>query len=118
MNIQTDKMYMVFRRDFEDKTYYKIGLSKKKQDGTYERAYIPVQFKKDVELDNQTNIYLKSAWLTFYKNKEGKEVFYIFVNEFNTVSDEVNEYQDMNIKTQEVKSNTLDLSIDPSELPF
>ena len=35
MNIQTDKMQMIFRKDYEDRTVYTMGMSKKKQDGTY-----------------------------------------------------------------------------------
>jgi hypothetical protein len=118
MNIQTDKMQMVFRRDNEYGTNYSIGVSKKKQDGSYDNAYIPVQFKRDVSLENQTNIYIKKAWLSFYKNKEGKAVFYIFISEFNTVHEEANSYKNASIKTETNALESLDLRIDDSELPF
>ena len=46
MNLATDKPQMIFRKDFKDKIFYSMGMSKKKQDGSYEKTYIPVQFKK------------------------------------------------------------------------
>ena len=36
MNIQTDKMHMVFRKDYQDKAIYTISISKKKQNGSYD----------------------------------------------------------------------------------
>lgn len=118
MNIATDKMHMIFRKDYEDRTLYTTSISKKKQDGTYEKAYIPVQFKKGVELENQTNIYIKNAWITFYKNKENKPVFYIFINEFNTVEEQAKEFQDSSIKTKDNAIESLEVKIEDSDLPF
>lgn len=116
MNIQTDKMQMIFRKDNEYGTNYTMGMSKKKKDGTYDNTYIPVQFKKEITLDNQTNIYIKKAWLSFYKTKEGKPVFYIFISEFNTVSEEANQYK--SIKTETEGLNSLGIEIEPDDLPF
>lgn len=119
MNIQTDKMQMIFRNDYKDGgVAYVMGLSKKKKDGSYDNAYIPVQFKRDVSLANQTNIYIKKAWPSFYKNKEGKPVFYIFISEFNTVHEEANGYKNGSIKTETNALESLGLTIDDSELPF
>lgn len=116
MNIQTDKMQMIFRKDNEYGTSYTMGMSKKKKDGTYDNAYIPVQFKKEITLDNQTNIYIKKAWISFYKTKEGKPVFYIFISEFNTVSEEANQYK--SIKTETEGLNSLGIEITSDDLPF
>lgn len=117
MNIQTDKMQMIFRNDYKDGgVAYVMGLSKKKKDGSYDNAYIPVQFKRDVSLANQTNIYIKKAWLSFYKTREGKPVFYIFISEFNTVSEEANQYK--NIKTETQGLDSLGIEITSDDLPF
>lgn len=118
MNIQTDKMQMIFRKDYEDRTVYTMGMSKKKQDGTYDKAYIPVNFKKGVELENQTNIYIKKAWPSFYKTKEGKPIFYIFISEFNTVHEEANSYEKSSIKTETKALESLNIEIKDSDLPF
>jgi hypothetical protein len=83
----------------------KRKTKKKKQDGTYDNAYIPVQFKKGVEFENQTNIYIKKAWLSFYKTKEGKPIYYIFISEFNTIKEQANEYKDANLCHTNLKEN-------------
>lgn len=118
MNIQTDKMQMIFRKDYEDRTVYTMGMSKKKPDGTYDNAYIPVNFKKGIELENQTNIYIKSAWLTFFKTKEGKPIFYIFINEFNTAKEQANEFKNASIKTETNGLKSLNIEIGNDDLPF
>lgn len=118
MNIQTDKMQMIFRRDYEDRTIYTMGLSKKKQDGTYEKAYIPVQFKKGVEIENQTNIYIKDAWLTFYKTKDLRTIFYVFINEYTTVEQEANQYKNASIKTETKGLESINVKITDEDLPF
>lgn len=118
MNIQTDKMQMIFRKDNEYGTSYSMGMSKKKQDGTYDNAYIPVQFKKGVEFENQTNIYIKKAWLSFYKTKEGKPIYYIFISEFNTIKEQANEYKDASVKTESNALESLNIEINDSDLPF
>lgn len=73
---------MVFVNEHNGRKFYKVGISKKMQDGSYQNGYVDVQFKKDIILENKTKINIKSAWLTFYMNKENITVPYIFVNEF------------------------------------
>lgn len=118
MNIQTDKMQMIFRKDTEYGTTYTMGMSKKKQDGNYENAYFPVQFKKNVELENKTNIYIKDAWLSFFKTKDMRTIFYIFINDFNTVHEEANEFKNASIKTETKGIDSLGIQINDSDLPF
>jgi hypothetical protein len=72
---------MIFRKEWEGKNFYTTSLSKKKQDETYENAYISVQFKKDVVLHNKTKIKVNNGWLTFYM--KGKEpVYQLFISDF------------------------------------
>lgn len=78
---------MVFAKDYNDRRLYSTTLGKKNQDGTWDNGYINLQFKKDVKLLNKTKIDIKNGWLTFYKSKDGKSVFYIFVNEFERLAD-------------------------------
>lgn len=84
MEIVSNKEEMIFRNDYNGKASYSIGLSKKKQDGNYEKGYINVSFKKGVELQNQTKIKIKQSWLDFYK-KENKTIPYIFINDYEVV---------------------------------
>lgn len=75
---------MVFRRDYEGRAYYSTSIGRKLQDGTYENAYINIQFKRDVELENKTQIDVGNGWLTFYL-KDKIPQWYIFVNEFELI---------------------------------
>ena len=75
---------MVFSREHNGRTFYTIGLSKKKQDGEYLNGYLPASFKKGVELPNKTKIEIKKAWLDFYVNKENHTIPGIFIAEFET----------------------------------
>lgn len=90
MNIINDKPVMVFKKEEDNKVKYTVGLSNKKQDGTYENAYFPIQFNKGVVLENQTKIMLVKAWLSFYsweyQEKKGT-TFFIKCSEFTTLED-------------------------------
>lgn len=70
-----------------DKGFYSTGISNKLLDGTYENAYIQVQFKKGVELENKTKINITNSFLTFWKGQDGKPIFKIMVLEFTTNGD-------------------------------
>ena len=39
---------MIFAKEYQERTFYSMGLSKKKQDGTYENGYMNVGFRKGV----------------------------------------------------------------------
>lgn len=83
MNITNEKEVMIFKREYNGKPYYSLGLSKKNQDGSYTNGYITCQFKNGVNLANQTKIKIKSAWLSFYL-KDKQTIPYIFINDFAT----------------------------------
>jgi len=72
---------MIFSKEYQERTFYTMGLSKKKQDGTYENGYINVKFKKDVVVPNKAKITIQKAWLDFYL-KDKITVPQIFVSEF------------------------------------
>ena len=124
MEIIESHLLKVFRKDYEGRAYYKVGISKKDQNGNYVKGYLDVRFKKDVELEDRTNIYIKKAWIDFYL-KDKKTIPYVFINEFETVHEAVE-----NAK-EEVKKNKTDpyeemgkqvameqYEIDDSQLPF
>lgn len=89
MNLTTDKPIMIFKKEFDGKTNYSMGMSKKKQDGTYDNGYMKVQFKKGNEpTGEQTKIYIKDAWLSF-NLFEKKTYPYVFINEYTTIEDAI-----------------------------
>ena len=121
MNLEAGKIVMVFCKEFDDKKIYSIGLSKKNKNGGYDNGFMSVRFKKGVEVGNKTRIKIKDAWLSFNTN-EGKTFPYIFINDYEVISEpnpekkESNPYEDFgnSIKT-EVQEQ---IEITDDDLPF
>ena len=80
---------MVFRKGFDGKPSYSIGVSKKVND-KYESAFMNVSFRKGVSVANRTKIEIENAWLNWYEGKNGK-VITMFIDQFNVLSDETND---------------------------
>lgn len=115
MNITSEQPYTVFRNDYNQYTFYKLGISKRDATGKWINGYIRCKFKKDVIVENKTRIYLKKAWLSF-DLKEKETIPFIFVSEFETV-DEVIESSK---KTAEdpFKNFGEEIEIRDEDLPF
>lgn len=77
---------MIFAKDYNGKTFYSLGLSQKKQDGTYLNGYMDCEFKKGVTIPNKTKINITKGWLKFYINKEKRTVVQVFISEFESDS--------------------------------
>ena len=100
----------VFDREYEGKKYYKIGLSKKAQDGTYINGYIDARFRKDVDVDTDKKIYIQDAWLDFYVKDKITHPF-IFVNKFEYVSEAIEE-------SKKDSSEDFSVELTDEDLPF
>ena len=111
MEIISNREEMIFKTMYKDKAFYTIGVSKKKQDGSYENGYIPVRFTKDTQLENRTKIKIKNAWLDFYV-KDKKTYPYIFINDFKEVL-QVNQ-----LKTKTESQIGEQIEITPDDFPF
>lgn len=81
MEIIENKEVVVFRKEFEGKVSYSLGLSRKNQEGNFDRGYIPVRFRNGVELKDRARIRINKAWLDFFK-VDKRTIPYIFINEF------------------------------------
>lgn len=112
MEIISNREETIFKNEKDGKISYSIGLSRKKEDGTYENGYIPVRFRKDIELNDRTKIKIKSAWLDFFKI-EKRTMLYIFINDFEKVENEVQQQ-----KSVDNWGSAKDIDIDSMELPF
>lgn len=86
MDIVSKREETIYRFENEGKIAYKMGLSKKLQDGLYDNGYIPVRFPKNIELQNKTKILIKQAWLDFFK-VDKKTIPVIFINKFEMASE-------------------------------
>ena len=87
MNI-TSNNTMIFKKEENGKVHYRAGLSTKKQDNSYDTAYIDVRLPKDTVLENKTKINITKGFLSFYNytDKEDKKhtIWYIVVQEYTT----------------------------------
>jgi hypothetical protein len=130
MNIDNQYPVAIFRFESGENIYYKMGLSNKDKDGNYINGYIPVQFRRGVELENKTKIYLKKAWLTFYLKKENIDgvdknitVPYVFVSEFEKVEEVIAGSKEKDIVKEETGSDPFkdlgnEIAFTDDDLPF
>lgn len=84
---------MIFVKEDEKGKHYRAGISTKKQDGSYDKAYIDIRMPKGIQIENKTKINITKSFLSFYnyKDKEDKThtIWYIVIQEFTKVNDEV-----------------------------
>lgn len=79
---------MIFRNDIG----YSTSISRKKEDGTYENMFIPVSFRKGVEVQNKTKINIIDGFMSFYKNKNGLAIPKFVIMDFETNKEETQEF--------------------------
>ena len=88
MTVESKKPIMIFakNREYNGNTFrvYSTGISSKSQDGTYNNAYMPVKFRRGIELEDRQLINILSAWLMPIKIGENFTVG-LFINDFNLV---------------------------------
>lgn len=110
MNITSEYPVMVFKND---NGYYSLGLSDKKQDGKYVNWYKNCQFKKDVVVEDRTNIKIKKAWFKC-NDVNGRKYEYIFISEFEIVNNKQNEQ----VSEQVEQAPFTNYNVSDNELPF
>ena len=113
--LEVGQKIRVFKTVFNDKTYYKFQVTQKNYDGTSTKFYIPIQFKKGVEVDNETDIIPKKFVENLRENKKDpySPVHYYQINEFETVENEEkmiqNAYDDFRDNLDENEMNNLEM---------
>ncbi len=113
-----EKPVMVFAREYEGNRFYSIGISKKDIDGEWENAYMNCRFKKDIKLHNKTKILIKDAWLSFYKTEDNKTNWYIFINEFDIVDENLDSEDTVDeVDLSDILGDS-EIEVSDSDLPF
>ena len=115
MDITSKNITIFVKEDENFKKHYRAGLSTKKQDGSYDNAYIDVRMPKGTNIENKTKINITKGFLSFYnyKDKDDKQhtIWYIVVMEYKT------EEQLKNTKINVVHNITQE-ELDDLPLPF
>lgn len=88
--LEVGQKIRVFKSTFNDKDFYKFQVSQKNYDGTTTKFYIPLQFKKGVELQNETDIVVKGFVENLRENRADKynPIHYYQINVFEEVENE------------------------------
>lgn len=88
--VEAGRKVRIFKNTYNDQNYYRIQVKQKNYDNTEDIFYVPVQFKKGVELDNQTDIIIKCAYENMRKNKkdEYNPIYYLVITDFEIVERE------------------------------
>lgn len=124
MNIQDDRPYKIYIKDYEGKRYYKVKISKKQQDGTYDNGYMDIRFKEDKGIKDKDIVYLRNAFLTYWKDKEKITHFYIQVMDYETMEQVIEHSKETDIvKNENVEKDLFEEfgeehKDDDLELPF
>lgn len=85
--LQAGKKYRVFKKVYNDRTFYKVQVTQTNYDGTKEKVYIGVQFKKNIELKNETDIIIYTAYQNYRKNPKDSYnwIEYYVITDFEIV---------------------------------
>lgn len=107
MNIQDDKQYTIYEKEINGVKYYRLQMSKKMQDGSYQNGYIDAKFAKCEPPKNRDRIYLKRAWISFYLSKDKHTIPYVVCTEYETTEQVIRDSK-KDIVKQEVKEDNPD----------
>lgn len=126
MNIQDDKQFTIYEKEINGVKYYRLQMSKKVQDGSYQNGYIDVKFAKCEPPKNRDRIYLKKAWISFYLSKDKHTIPYVVCMEYETAEQVIRDSK-KDIVKQDTEDTYKDLGtsvkledieIDDDLLPF
>lgn len=100
---------MIFKSEYG----YSTAISKKNQNGEYERMYVQIQLPKEAVIENKTMIEITNGFLSFYHTKEGLPKLKIVVMEYTT-----NEEEKYKKEEREAIQNEQNYNYLSSDLPF
>lgn len=114
--IEVGRKYRIWRKDYAGVTYYNIQTSQKNYDDTQTKFYIPVIFKKGVDIQNGTDIIIKRGIENLRENKKLPDkdrpyypVYSYMINDFEIVESQEKIEQDA---FSEYRDNLDDMEIE------
>ncbi len=122
--LEVGQKIRVYKTTWNDKNYYKFQVTQNNYDNTKSKFYISLQFKKGVELDNETDIVVKQFVENMRENKVDKynPIHYYQINGFEMVENqeqiEKDAYEEYQNHLQENEMGEIDLIDEEADLPF
>ena len=88
--LEVGQKIRVFKTVFNDKTYYKFQVTQNNYDKSKSKFYIMLQFKKGVDIPNETDIVVHQFVENLRENKSDKynPIHYYQINKFEIVESE------------------------------
>ena len=80
----------IYKKEINGKELYSTSISRKNQEGKWERMYLSVQLPRNVVLEDNTDINITKGFLSFYKTNEGLLKIEILIQEFQ-IKEEIEE---------------------------
>lgn len=117
--IMAGRKYRVFKLVFDDKVFYRIQMQQKNYDDTVSKFYRQVNFKKGVELDNETDIIIHRGFENVRRNPKDdyNPISSIMITDFEIVENQEKVQKDAleDYNKQLEEANNL---IDDEDFPF
>lgn len=88
--LEVNQKIRVFKTTWNDQNYYKFLVTQKNYDGTSSKFYINLQFKKGVDLPNESDIIVKQFVENLRENKADKynPIHYYQINKYELCENE------------------------------
>lgn len=88
--LEVGQKIRVFKSTWNDQNYYRFQVTQNNYDKTKSKFYINLQFKKGVDLPNETDIIVKQFVENLRENKSDKynPIHYYQINGFETCENE------------------------------
>lgn len=85
--VEAGRKIRVFKNTYNDQAYYRVQVKQKNYDRTEDIFYVPIQFKKGIVLDNETDIIIHSAYENMRKNPKDdyNPIYYLVITDFEIV---------------------------------
>lgn len=119
--IVAGRKYRVFKNTVNDVNYYKICISQKNYDGTTERFYKDIRFKKGVDIKNESDIIINEAYENYRRNPKDKYngISYLNITNFTLCETEEQQREQAYSDYQDtLNENENGSSITDADLPF
>ena len=120
--IEPNRKIRVFKTTYNDKNFYRVQVTQKNYDKTEFKFYVNLQFKKGVELENQTDIIIKKAYENFRSNPkdEYNPIMYLMVTDYEIQERQEQAENQAYQKYQDTlnENENKEVVIHDNELPF